>query len=109
MRVEGAVMGVTGDAGGGAAGPVTAVWRVEADAEAARAAPPPATPLATHHPVDASSEDAVVAALTKISGDAATDAVPTLQGGSLAGPPLWPSGHRAALTCPLSTVAEVGG
>jgi hypothetical protein len=76
-----AVMGVTGDAGGGAAGPVTAVWRVEADADAARAAPPPPAPLVLYTPVDAASEDAVVAALTKISGDAATDAVPTLQVG----------------------------
>lgn len=82
------------------------MWRVVADADAARAAsPPPAAPT-THVAVDASSEDAVIAALTKISGDAATDVVPALAGGALAGPPLWPSGHRAALVVPLATIAE---
>jgi hypothetical protein len=31
---------------------------------------------------------------------------PQVRGATLAGPPLWPPGHRAALTCPLATVAE---
>ena len=105
MRVEGAVMGVTGDAGGGSTGPVTALWRVEGDAVAARGAPAGA-PLTVYTPTDATSEEEVVAALTKITADAGQDMVPTLQGSSLAGPPLWPSGHRAAVTCPSSTVAQ---
>ena len=42
--------------------------------------------------MDASDEDAVVAALTMMSNDDAKDCVPTLQGATLGGPPLWPTG-----------------
>jgi hypothetical protein len=81
--VKGAIMGVTPSTGGEAAapamGPVMAVWRVEADAETARNAPPPAA-MELHTPVDASSEDSMLAALATMSADAASDMVPTLQG-----------------------------
>ena len=56
--------------------------------------------------VNAGSEDSVVQALSSIGAEKTTDVVPTLQGSSLSGPPLWPSGHRAAFYCSSNAISH---
>ena len=96
VRVEGSLTGVSGDAGGGYRGPVMARWTVVQDAAQARAAGP-GSKIEAFVKVNAASESDVVSAASRLSGKKGEDVVPTLQGSSLAGPPLWPTGHRASL------------
>ena len=107
VRVEGSLTGVSGDAGGGYAGPVTARWSMARDAAAARAAAAPGK-LEVYHRCNGESESDVSAAIAKIAGGKDLDVVPTLQGSSLAGPPLWPVGHRAAFLTSQGAIAQGG-
>ena len=107
VRVEGSLTGVSGDAGGGYAGPVTARWSMARDAAAARAAAAPGK-LEVYHKCNGESESDVSAAISKITGEKDLDVVPTLQGSSLAGPPLWPVGHRAAFLTGQGAIAQGG-
>ena len=67
VRVEGSLTGVSGDAGGGYAGPVTARWSMARDAAAARAAAAPGK-LEVYHRCNGESESDVSAAIAKIAG-----------------------------------------
>ena len=107
VRVEGSLTGVSGDAGGGYRGPVMARWTVVQDAAQARAAGP-GSKIEAFVKVNAASESDVVSAASRLSGMKGEDVVPTLQGSSLAGPPLWPTGHRASLFVAQSAVAQGG-
>ena len=105
-RVEASVMGISGggDTGAGFAGPVTAVWSLASSASSAKSAG--AGKAKVYTSVNAGSEDAVVQALSSIGAEKTTDVVPTLQGSSLSGPSLWPSGHRAAFYCSSSAISH---
>ena len=105
VRVEGSITGVSGEAGAGFAGPVAAVWSVSSDSQAARAAPS-SKKVELFHKANGGSESDVVNVLVRTASDfKSRDVVPVLQGSSLAGPPLWPTGHRAALFVSRSAIA----
>ena len=82
-------------------------WTVVQDAAQARAAGP-GSKIEAFVKVNAASESDVVSAASRLSGKKGEDVVPTLQGSSLAGPPLWPTGHRASLFVAQSAVAQGG-
>ena len=104
IRVEGSITGVSGEAGSGFAGPVTAVWSVSSDSQAARAAPS-SEKFPIYAKAAAGSESDVVNTLVRAASDfMSRDVVPVLQGSSLAGAPLWPTGHRAALFVSQSVI-----
>jgi hypothetical protein len=103
-RVEASVTGITGDSGSGFAGPVVAVWSVTKDSAAARAAPG-GEKIDLYRRADAASETDVVNQIVKLNGEfKARDMVPVLQGSTLGGPPLWPSGHRACFYAQRSAI-----
>ena len=105
-RVEASVMGISGggDNGAGYEGPVTAVWSLASSVSSAQSAG--AGKVNVYTSVNAGSEDSVVQALSSIGAEKTTDVVPTLQGSSLSGPPLWPSGHRAAFYCSSNAISH---
>ena len=74
---------------------------------AARVAAAPGK-LEVYHRCNGESESDVSAAIAKIAGGKDLDVVPTLQGSSLAGPPLWPVGHRAAFLTSQGAIAQGG-